>query len=256
VKNKIINKLQNDFLKKGFCIFKINNMQSLYKVRNKLKKLSKVNNLNLFHKKVSFKEINKIRIKIFKSINKDKKFRTEYIKIFRSYLDEIIGNEIGMQKTINLNIQMPQDRNSLIEMHADSYSGESNFEVITWLPLVNVNKTKSLYVFPLKKTKEIEKKFNEFNFKGTDSIFNRYKKNIKFLDIKFGEALIFSSNILHGNKINLENETRWSLNCRFKNIFAPQNPNLTNKTDVSLFENISLKPASILALNYVEPIIK
>ena len=27
---------------------------------------------------------------------------------------------------------------------------------------------------------------------------------MKFLNIKFGEGLIFSSNILHGNKINLE----------------------------------------------------
>ena len=256
MKNNKIKKLQNDFLKNGFCIFKIRNMQSLHRIKNKLKKLSKINNLDLFHKNVSSKDINKIRMKLFRSINRDKKFRTEYIKIFESYLDEIIGNEIGMQKTINLNIQMPQDRNSLIEMHADSYSGESNFEVITWLPLVNVNKTKSLYVFPLKRTVEIEKKFNKFNFKGTDTIFKKYKRNMKFLNIKFGEGLIFSSNILHGNKINLEKETRWSLNCRFKSIFAPQNPNLTNKTNINLFENISLKPASILALSYNEPKIK
>lgn len=255
IKNQI-NKIQNDFLKYGYCVFNINNIQSLLKIKKKIKKLSKINNLDLFHKKISSKEVNNIRMKIYKSINKDKKFRNEYIKIFKNYLDEIIGNEIGMQNKINLNIQMPNDENSLIEMHADSYSGESNFEVITWLPLVNVSKSKSLYVFPLKKTREIEKKFNDFNFKGTDAIFKKYKNYSRFLNIKFGQGLIFSSNILHGNKKNLEKETRWSLNCRFKSIFAPQNPNLTNKTNLNFFENISLKPASVLGLNYKEPKIK
>ena len=59
-------------------------------------------------------------------------------------------------------------------MHAD-FIGESNFEAITWLPLVNVNKTKSLYVFPLKRTEEIEK--NSINLILREQI--QFLKNIK-----------------------------------------------------------------------------
>ena len=161
-----------------------------------------------------------------------------------------MGNEILMQKKINLNIQIPHDESSVLEMHADSFSGESNFEVITWLPLVNVRKTKSMYVMNLKNSQKIENKLLKYNKLGTDKIYSSYKKKFKFLNLKFGELLIFSSNILHGNKKNLIEETRWSLNCRYKSIFSPNNQSITYKNFSSMYENIGIKPATIIGLDY------
>ena len=98
----------------------------------------------------------------------------------------------------------------------------------------------------------MKKEITKYNFKGTDIIFNKHKKNIKFLKLNYGEGLIFSSNILHGNKINLTKQTRFSLNCRFKSVFTPQNKNLTNKTNSNMYSNISLKPASVLGMKYIK----
>ena len=36
---------------------------------------------------------------------------------------------------------------SKLELHADSLSGESKFQIVLWVPLVNVYKTKSMYIF-------------------------------------------------------------------------------------------------------------
>ena len=88
------------------------------------------------------------------------------------------------------------DRNSLIEMHGLILV--SNFEVITWLvSLVNANK-QSLYVFPL----ELKLK-NSINLilRNRLAIFKKYKEILKFLNIKFGEGLIFSNIFM---EINLE----------------------------------------------------
>ena len=74
------------------------------------------------------------------------------------------------------------------------------------------------------------------------------------MNLKFGEGLIFTSNVLHGNKINLTNQTRFSFNCRFKSIFSPQNLKLTNKTNSNMYSSVSLKPASIIGLEYINKI--
>ena len=45
-----------------------------------------------------------------------------------------------MQNKINLSIQNPNDDSSLLNMHADTWSGDSPFEVVVWLPLVDTYK--------------------------------------------------------------------------------------------------------------------
>ena len=60
------------------------------------------------------------------------------------------------------------------------------------------------------------------------------KKNLK------GNILIFNQNLIHGNHVNLEKDTRWSMNCRFKSIFTPY----SEKAIGEYFEPITLRPAS------------
>ena len=65
----------------------------------------------------------------------------------------LVGNELSMQKSINLSIQMPNDKSSLLDLHADTWSGDSPYEVVVWLPLVDCFKTKSMYILPNNKYK-------------------------------------------------------------------------------------------------------
>ena len=42
-----------------------------------------------------------------------------------------------MQMRVNLSIQLPRDKSSLLPVHSDVWSGDSPFETVVWLPLVD-----------------------------------------------------------------------------------------------------------------------
>ena len=52
----------------------------------------------------------------------------------------------------------------------------------------------------------------------TDQLFKRLKSSVRWIEIKYGQILIFNQNLPHGNIVNKEKETRFSFNCRFKSI--------------------------------------
>ena len=72
------------------------------------------------------------------------------------------------------------------------------------------------------------------------------------IKINYGQVLIFNQSLPHGNRVNKEDETRWSLNCRFKSTFTPYG----DKKLGEFFEPISLKPASKIAMKYQFPKIR
>ena len=69
---------------------------------------------NNFHNYVKLNELNSLRFDIYKKINVGRIFSEIYYKIAKNYLDELVGNELAMQKKINLSIQMPNDKDSLL----------------------------------------------------------------------------------------------------------------------------------------------
>ena len=42
---------------------------------------------------------------------------------------------------------MPNDKDLLLDLHSDIYAGESPFQVVVWIPLVDVYSTKSMFFF-------------------------------------------------------------------------------------------------------------
>ena len=68
-----------------------------------------------------------------------------YYNVASEYLNILVGNELSMQKSINLSIQMPNDKSSLLDLHADTWSGDSPYEVVVWLPLVDCFKKKCIF---------------------------------------------------------------------------------------------------------------
>ena len=86
--------------------------------------------LNEFHKYFSKKNVNGVRLKLYNSINNITDIDKIYYSICKDMLDNLVGNEIAMQKKINLSIQMPKDPDSLLDMHSDIYAGESPFQVV------------------------------------------------------------------------------------------------------------------------------
>ena len=218
------------FSHQGYYIFDIEEKKELSFLKSFVVDLSKKKlkikklDLNNLHKHISKKDINSFRLSIFNKANSQKWFAKKYYKIFKKYLDIIVGNELAMQSQVNLSIQMPRDKHSVLPMHADSFNGESPFEVVAWLPLVDSYLDKSMFIVPKKYNKKyvsMMAKFSKMGKGGMSKLKKKLKNNIKYISINYNQGLIFSPNYLHGNNENLQRETRWSFNTRFKSLLSP-----------------------------------
>ncbi len=179
--------------------------------------------------------LNDFRTDRIKVLNEIKGIRELYFLLAKDALYELVGNELVMQRNINLSIQLPNDDSSLLPIHADVLQGDSPYEVVLWVPLVDCYGTKSMF---------FSRKHPSIEGKTLDQLYEECAPY--FVDCKYGEALIFSQNWLHGNRINETKETRWSLNCRFKSLFSPY----ADKKLGEFFEPIEIRPATKMGLSY------
>ena len=208
--------------------------------------------LNNIHKIVNKDRVNDLRLHVYNEINSFNWFRPSYFNLAKDNLFELVGNELAMQAKINVSIQMPDDETSVLPMHADQYGGESIYQVVMWLPLVDVFETKSMYVIPKKFSQEIESNINDYAKDGfTDKIFNEYKDKLQFLKVDYGQVLIFSPNLFHGNIINKTSSTRWSFNTRIKSLFSPY---VSEEKDLgNFYQPIIIRPVTKNAMEYKYP---
>ena len=106
-----------------------------------------------------------------------------------------------------------------------------------------------MYLLPPNKLKKINEIFVDKKNNDSEKIFQEIKDDIIWLNIKCGEVLIFNQALPHGNRINNETETRWSMNCRFKSIFTPYG----DKKLGEFFEPITIRAASKCGIEYEYP---
>jgi sporadic carbohydrate cluster 2OG-Fe(II) oxygenase len=249
-------KIIEEFNSKGYVIRPVREIEELNELRgevcNFLREISGLvideneELLNHFHNHFSASQLNNLRVQLIEKINSTNWFRQAYYRLSKHLLDAIVGNELVMQRRINLSIQMPFDSSSLLPIHADTWSGDSPFEAVIWIPLVSCEKTKSMYILPsnivgapidfLKMSTAVD----------SEGLYSEYQDDVEFLKISFGEVLIFNQALPHGNRINLESTTRFSMNCRFKGVFTPYH----DKALGEFFEPITLRPMSRLGLFY------
>ena len=245
--------ISEEFEKKGYIIRNVIDKKSLKKIKSffitEIRKYTDIKKkidddllLNDFHKFIKKENLNTIRLKLISAMQRNKNLRKLYYMISKDFLNTLVGNELSMQQRVNLSIQMPNDRSSLLPVHSDVWSGDSPFEIVVWIPLVDCYKTKTMYILPPKKNNKIVLKKQ----KNSKKIFKHIKKDLVWPKVKYGEVLIFNQMLAHGNVVNKENETRWSMNCRFKGIFTPYG----DKKLGEFFEPITLRKASQIALNF------
>ena len=240
-------KLTKDLISKGYFKFKLN--QKIFKeihksFTKKVKhKIRKKINLDKFHEFYSIKDLNLLRMKLFLDINKDKIFKKKIFLSSKEYIENCVGSEI-CASDVNLSLQFPNDDSSLLNMHSDFFSGESIFQVNLWIPLEEVKKTQSMFIInPSLSIKILRKIKDDINI-DFEKINKIYKKKMRWVKLKKGEAMLFSPNCLHGNVVNREKNTRWSFNIRYKNLYSPY-PKVKNEKKIGTF----YKPISIKAIS-------
>jgi sporadic carbohydrate cluster 2OG-Fe(II) oxygenase len=252
--------LTEEYLRQGYIIRPVADQKALTWIRKKFMslstqelrvedELSAENWLNQIHKSVHVNELNDFRMKMIGGINAESDCRKNYYLLAKPYLETLVGNELAMQLRVNLSIQFPDDDSSLLPVHADTWSGDSPFEVVVWIPLVDCHGSKSMYILRPEQNKRIEKTFALQTGDSSKDLYQSISDKVKWLEVKYGEVVIFNQALPHGNRVNTENETRWSMNCRFKSVFTPYG----DKKLGEFFEPVTLRAASKTGMDYKLP---
>jgi sporadic carbohydrate cluster 2OG-Fe(II) oxygenase len=205
--------------------------------------------LNGIHARIGPDRLNEFRLHIARALNDEPWLRAAYYALGRRALDAIAGNELVMQRHVNLSIQLPGDADSLLPVHSDVWAGDSPYEVVLWVPYVDCARTKSMFFCDPARDAEVQSRLADWRGRSADDLYAAIERDVRFIDVAYGEILIFTQNVLHGNRVNVEPETRWSTNCRFKSALSPY----ADKKLGEFFEPITLRPATRLGLRYELP---
>ncbi len=254
------NVLSNKFVRDGYIINLVEDLHQLDKIREFVENLGRdhlgkerlkgeTDFFNLTHQHLAVSELNELRLSVINGLRAADWFKPAYYALAREAIHAIVGNELAMQRGINLSIQIPNDDSSLLPMHADVLNGDSCFEVVLWVPLVDCYRTKSMYILSPERTSAIFNDFKKYDGQTADVIFETIKPHIEWLEVPYGSYLLFSQNLLHGNLVNEEPETRWSMNCRFKSLLSPY----ADKKFGEFFEPITMRAATRIGLKFKEP---
>jgi sporadic carbohydrate cluster 2OG-Fe(II) oxygenase len=209
--------------------------------------------LDRFHELLPAAKVNPVRISIYNRMNGEPWFRPTYFQVARRLLESLVGNELAMQTRVNLSIQMPYDESSTLGIHVDTFSGESPFQVVEWIPLVDVHDTKSMFLLPPEANRQIFPRFRRIMEQGgAEQLFREVEDQLLWLRVPYGHVLVFSPNLFHGNVVNRTAETRWSLNCRITGLFTPYG-NSREKGLGSFYLPITPRIVTRIGMNYRPP---
>lgn len=198
---------------------------------------------------VPIERLNTFRIAVIAGINAEPWVRRAYFDLARTTLESVVGNELAMQRRINLSVQLPDDDSSLLPLHSDVWAGDSPFEAVLWVPFTKCFGTKAMFILPPEPYAEFHARLHTFKTEGVEAAYRAIKDQLSWIEIDYGHFLLFNQNLPHGNRVNREGETRWSTNCRFKGLFTPY----ADKKLGEFFEPITLRPTSRIGLDYDMP---
>ena len=151
--------------------------------------------LNQIHEQVSLEQLNALRLNVIRYMNEQSWFRSTYFQLVRSALETVVGNELAMQLRVNLSIQLPKDDSSLLPVHADVWSGDSPYEVVVWLPLVDCYRTKAMYLLPPEADRLLQEEFDQYAGRSSEELFRRIEEEVDWIEIKAGEVLLFNQKL-------------------------------------------------------------
>lgn len=254
--------LSTEFMAQGFVIRPVDDRDALDRMREEIvrmacgfldvpfpKDLSEF--LNHFEKICPVSKLNEVRLGTYRKMNAEPWFRPTYYHLAKSVIDRLVGNELAMQNRVNLSIQLPEDDSSLLPIHADAFGGETPYQVVEWLPLVDCFRTKSMFILPKPACERVYKDFAKYQGEGMDILFQDVKDEVVWCEVPYGHVLVFSPNQLHGGVVNQEPETRWSMNCRLTGLFTPYRG--AEKKLGSFYLPITTRPVTRIGMTYSEP---
>ena len=203
--------------------------------------------LDKIHELMPFRrdaDANSITLEVIQHLSAMCRFDEIIYKSCPSHLQYLVGSDIHSQRSNNIVIQHPGSLR-IAELHIDA-EPTSKFEIVCWIPLVDCYETKSFYIVPKKYSLRLIRDYKEGRYSSWSEFKNDALKHIESITIDYGEILYFSSCLLHGSEVNQTNETRWAINTRFKNLFAP----IGLHDPISYYRILRMSPVTKTALEF------
>jgi sporadic carbohydrate cluster 2OG-Fe(II) oxygenase len=185
----------------------------------------------------------RLRLDLTRSLGERTSVGRSVFAAFAHWIRPLVGNDVLSQRVANVVLQPPGDPHPTV-LHRDA-PANSPYEVIAWVPLVDCRATKSMYLLDRANSATVLA-FHQRHPDDSHGLQQRLDDYSEFVEVRFGEALLFWSGLFHGSVVNAESTTRLSLNTRFKSLFAP----LGMKDPFRYFEVIETTPLTRLGLTF------
>jgi sporadic carbohydrate cluster 2OG-Fe(II) oxygenase len=235
----------------GLIVYPIKDKKFLDILTSTLQESIKVLDLAELHNSIERDQLNNLRILSFQKINSLVNWEYEFFKLIDDHIESLLGPDLLIQRKLNLSIQIPEDKTSILSIHSDTLSGQSPFEIVVWLPITAAFQSNAMFYFDVETSNLIREDMLLNEEMGLDFLRNKYWHKHKILNINPGEIALFTSTIFHGNILNQTNKTRISINCRFKNLYSPETIQTPNERGVGMFYKLlKYSPLTKLALDY------
>ena len=178
--------------------------------------------LSEVHRFISQDQINAVRLSGFRKLNTEVSWEKMILSLCEDELRYELGGDILVQSKINLSIQMPHDKTSILPSHSDSWSADTPFQLNIWIPLTDAFDTNAMFLLSPEASLEAMVRIATQDQKHSFDVSSLAAAPSDFVNMKFGQVLLFNPAALHGNVENMTTKTRVSLNLRVKSMFAPE----------------------------------
>lgn len=256
------------FQREGYFVQQFTQLHALVKIRDTCEALCREEFSNNFTSLASYHQLDlsldqhdKFQFKVFKKIN-ELKLHQQFVEENIDFFISMFGPDIDLQSNTYLRIARPGNELDNIGMHRDTDYGNSAFEVSLSLPLIDQRSGCGLNIVPkshLFTDHRVEQVNRDDVEKGADKntmgflyapkkLIGLKGEQIKSIPLAFGNGLGFSLGLIHGQRKNTSDMTRWSIDFRLKNSFHPMTKNLKK----GYYTNLQKSSISILAEAYYQ----
>jgi len=179
-------------------------------------------------------------------------------------ITRLAGLDLLVQTVPFVRISRPGIAEDNIGFHRDTWYGDTPYELSCWIPLTDTDVGNCLRICPGSHLwSEAEHPVEQFN--RIDVSKGSAKHDLGFLyapkrlvervdmaplPLKVGQMVVFSLALLHGQEVNSSTATRFSIDIRLANKYAPIK--LQRSRSENYYEEFSASPLSRVAKRYYE----
>lgn len=234
------------FKQQGYFTYSFDNLKYLQEIKDTCERIAresfgeKFTSLENYHDiELTNEQHDEFQFAVFTQLNNDKKHRC-FVQDNLDFFTSIFGQDLDVQTNLYLRIARPGMFTDNIGIHRDTDYGNSAYELSLSLPLVDQVEGCGLNIIPqshLFPERDLEQFNREDVVRGTPKnkmgflyapkkMLGLDESQLRCISLPFGSGLGFTLGLIHGQKANQTNMTRWAIDFRIKNSFHPLTKNL------------------------------